>query len=85
MDLFEDQADAIALLGFMERVCNSGLFAFDLSTNVLKWSPGMYALLGIRAGSVQPTPELSKLRASARPDVDGGATPYLRKRLGVRT
>lgn len=58
LDLFAGSPAAEEIFRFMEQKSSAGLFAYDLRSGVLKWSPGMYALFEIREGSVEPSIEL---------------------------
>ncbi len=56
---FGGKLDSYQTLLLLEQRIGLGLFVWNLDTDELQWSDGMFALLGMKPGSVQPTPALT--------------------------
>lgn len=87
LDLFDGALAAQHALRFLEEKCHAGVYAWDLKSNEMRWSPGAFALLGITPGSVTPSYSLynSLVHPEDRLDPEEvesfvrGALPYSRE------
>jgi PAS domain S-box-containing protein len=52
-----DGAGPEETLSFLERKSNAGTWSLDFATRKMAWSDGLYALLGLAPGSVEPSNE----------------------------
>lgn len=55
MQLFEGEAGADKTLHFLEEKACAGLWSVDLATRKMTWSDGLYELLGLKPGAVDPS------------------------------
>src|ERR1700759_1257040 len=72
---FEGKLDTYETLLFLEERLQLGLFIWNIETDDLKWSDGMYSLFGMKPGAVQPTTTL--LLSMTHPD-DRTSSGWLR-------
>jgi PAS domain-containing protein len=56
---FGDKIDTYEALVFLEERVGLGLFVWDLETDDMQWSDGMFALFGMKPGTVQPSTAVS--------------------------
>ncbi len=56
---FGGKIDTYETLPFLEEQVGLGLFVWDLESDDVQWSDGMFTLFGLRPGSVQPSTALS--------------------------
>jgi PAS domain S-box-containing protein len=64
--LFEAEHNLRDTLRFIEEKGSVGLWAWDLESRKMQWSPGMFRLLGLEPGSAEPSYAL--LQAMVHPD-----------------
>ena len=53
--LFEGAAGAQDTIRFIEEKCDVGLWSLDPRLRKMEWSPGVFRLLGLAVGSVEPS------------------------------
>src|SRR5262245_60402397 len=56
--LFEGEPGPTNTLKFVAEKLAVGLWTFDIPSNAMRWSSGMYQLLGYEPGTVEPSLEL---------------------------
>lgn len=64
--LFEGDRAAIDTLAFVEEKVGVGLWSLDIGSGRMQWSSGLYALLGLEPGSVEPS--LALMLSMIHPD-----------------
>lgn len=64
--LFDGELGALDTLRFVEEKVAAGLWSLDVRTGSMGWSHGLYRLLGLEPGSVEPS--LNLLRSMMHPD-----------------
>lgn len=64
--LFEGEHGMRDALRLIEEKGRAGLWAWDLTSESMEWSPGVFDLLGLKPGTVEPT--FSKLEELINPD-----------------
>lgn len=64
--LFEGDTGPAETLRFIEEKGGAGIWSWDLRTQKMEWSRGVYALLGLEPDSVEPSYRL--LRSMTHPD-----------------
>src|ERR1700719_3975178 len=52
---FGGKIDTYETLVFLEERVGLGLFVWDLETDDVQWSDGMFALFGMKPGTVEPS------------------------------
>lgn len=58
LEEFDDSAASLQMLGFVEEKCQAGILVWNLRNQEMKWSKGMFRLLGIPECTVEPTIDL---------------------------
>lgn len=64
--LFDGELGPRDTLRFVEEKIGVGLWSLDVDSGAMRWSPGLYALLGLEFGAVEPT--LTLFRSMMHPD-----------------
>ncbi len=78
--LFEGELAVRDTVRFIEDKLKAGIWTWDVDSNQMDWSPGLYKLLGLDPETVQPSIELLRemIISDDRPHV--GETEHLIKR-----
>ncbi len=69
---FGGKINSYETLLFLEERIGLGLFVWDLETDEVQWSDGMFALLGMKPGSAKPTAALALSMTHAEDRISSG-------------